>query len=75
VKDATFFFRGGGIIVTQIADSHTGTNIGQRLAAGGFIVGRDSFWGRVREVPINLSDVVCVMIYDSSSSVDSGKGE
>jgi len=62
MKKATFFFRSGGVIVTQIGDEHSGCNIGQRLCAGGFIVGQDSFWGKMREAPINLGDVSCVIV-------------
>lgn len=62
MKKATFFFRDGGIIVTEIADEHTGSNIGQRMSAGGFIVGKDKYWGNEREVPINLADVTVAMI-------------
>ena len=62
MKKATFFFRNGGIIVTQIDDQHDGENIGQRLCSGGFIAGRDSFWGEDREVVINLKDVRCIIV-------------
>lgn len=64
MKKATFFFRGGDIIITQIDDRHNGENVGQRLCSGGFVVGQDSFWGKQREVPINLNDVICAIIED-----------
>lgn len=61
---ATFFFRNKeGIIITEITDSETALNIGQRLQQGGFMIGRDSIWrGGAREVVINLEDVSCVII-------------
>lgn len=62
MKKATFFLRTGGIIVTEVDDSDTASSIGQRMAADGFIIGTDSFWGTRREVPINLSDVTHVII-------------
>lgn len=62
-RNITFFFRNGGIIVSQIEnDNHTAQNIGQRMSAGGFISATDSFWGKTREVVINLADVSVVIL-------------
>jgi len=63
MKKATFFFRDGGIIVTEIDDSNTAKNIAQRMATSGFVVGADDKWDSGREVAINLSDVKCVIIH------------
>jgi len=65
---ATFFFRTGGLIITEIDDNHNGKNIGQRLCTGGFIVGRDSLW-EGREVVINLSDIICVILRQHNDSL------
>ena len=62
MKRATFFFRNGGIIITAISDEHTVANIGQRMCAGGFIGGKDNFWGKERETVINLGDVQAVVL-------------
>jgi len=61
LKRATFFMRNGGVFITAVEESHTPTSIGQRLG-GGFISGRDSFWGKERELVINLVDVRAVML-------------
>ncbi len=62
MKQATFFFRDGGIIVTEISASNTAGNIAQRMSSGGHIVGRDARWGGRREVAINLADVSVVFL-------------
>lgn len=66
MRNITFFFRNGGIIISQIKnDSYTPANIGQRMSAGGFISASDSFWGKPREVVINLADVSAVILSDA----------
>lgn len=64
MKRATFFFRNRGLIITAVDDSHTAQSIAQRMCAGGFIIGRDDFWGKEEEVPINLADVSTVILED-----------
>lgn len=62
MRRVTFFFRGGGLIISQIDDSNTLASIGQRMCGGGFIIASDSFWGKSREIVINLADVKAVIL-------------
>lgn len=61
MKRATFFMRSGGVLITAVEDNHTPASMGQRFG-GGFISGRDNFWGSERELVINLVDVRAVML-------------
>jgi len=64
MRDATFFFREGGVIKTRVPDNNTPRTVAQRMSQGGYIVGTDSFWDGPRHVAINLSDVSCVIVSD-----------
>lgn len=65
MKNATFFFRDGGLIITKVQDADTIGSIAKRLCAGGFIVCKDSNYGTEREVAINLADVSTVVLTDN----------
>lgn len=70
---ATFFFRDGELIITQVEDAHDSKNIAQRMVSGGFIVGSDSFWGKSRKVVINLLDVKYVVLESGESNEQAAK--
>jgi hypothetical protein len=38
------------------------------MCAGGFITGQDEFWGKAREVAINLADVSSVILEPSAEA-------
>lgn len=61
-KDARILFRGGRSFLTQIGDRDTPETIGQRMSTEGFIVCRDSRWGKMRTLIVNLADVTCIVI-------------
>lgn len=66
-KLAIFILRNGGTVVTKVSDSHTIEQLGRSMAMGGFVAGRDSLWGRKRQLAINLSDVSIVELIDEDA--------
>lgn len=62
---ATFFFRGGGVIISSVSNENTPEYIAQRMTSGGHVVAHDDYWScGERWVPINLADVSFVIMVE-----------
>lgn len=57
---ALVLFRDGDSFYTQIDKIHTPEVLAQRMTGGGFVICRESRWGKERVLIINLSDIKCI---------------
>lgn len=58
----TIFMRNGGVWISTTNEANTALSIGQRMVAGGFITCQDGFWGKPRELVVNLADAKTVIL-------------